>query len=83
MKLMRLIKEEKLPGVLRRELAWQLGISTVTAWTMRRKIAHAMRRREGEPMLVGLVEDDESCVGGPVAASLAAATSGRLLHGGT
>ncbi|MHB8181958.1 MAG: IS1595 family transposase [Acidithiobacillus ferrivorans] len=46
------------------ELARQLGIATVTAWTMRRKIMHAMSRREGELMLVGVVEMDESYVGG-------------------
>ncbi len=46
------------------ELARQLGIATVTAWTMRRKIMHAMSRRQGELMLVGVVEMDESYVGG-------------------
>ena len=46
------------------ELARQLGIAAVTAWTMRRKIMHAMSRREGELMLVGVVEMDESYEGG-------------------
>ena len=46
------------------ELARQLGIATVTAWTMRRKIVHAMSRRQGELMLAGVVEMDESYVGG-------------------
>jgi len=46
------------------ELSRQLGIAAVTAWTMRRKIMHAMSRREGELMLLGLIEMDESYVGG-------------------
>jgi len=46
------------------ELARQLGIAPQTAWTMRRKIMHAMSRREGELMLLGLIEMDESYVGG-------------------
>ena len=46
------------------ELGRQLGIATQTAWTMRRKIMHAMTRREGELMLAGLVEMDESYMGG-------------------
>ena len=46
------------------ELGRQLGIATQTAWTMRRKIMHAMGRREGELMLAGVVEMDESYVGG-------------------
>jgi transposase-like protein len=46
------------------ELARQLGIAPQTAWTMRRKIMHAMSRREDELMLLGLVEMDESYVGG-------------------
>jgi len=46
------------------ELGRQLGIAVATAWTMRRKIMHAMSRREGELMLLGVVEMDESYVGG-------------------
>ena len=46
------------------ELARQLGVSTVTAWTMRRKITRAMARGEGELMLAGVVEMDEAYVGG-------------------
>ncbi|GAB4258298.1 MAG: IS1595-like element ISRsp21 family transposase [Thermoleophilia bacterium] len=46
------------------ELSRQLGLAPQTAWTMRRKIMHAMSRREGELMLLGLVEMDESYVGG-------------------
>ena len=46
------------------ELARQLGIATVTAWTMRRKITRAMARGEGELMLAGVVEMDEAYVGG-------------------
>lgn len=46
------------------ELARQLGLAPQTAWTIRRKIMHAMSRREGELMLLGLVEMDESYVGG-------------------
>ena len=46
------------------ELARQLGIAPQTAWTMRRKIAEAMARREGELMITGAVEMDESFVGG-------------------
>lgn len=46
------------------ELGRQLGIAIQTAWTMRRKIMHAMIRREGELTLAGVVEMDESYVGG-------------------
>lgn len=46
------------------ELARQLGIAIVTAWTMRRKITRAMQRKEGELMLAGVVEMDEAYVGG-------------------
>lgn len=46
------------------ELARQLGIAPQTAWTMRRKIMHAMAKRENELTLLGLVEMDESYVGG-------------------
>lgn len=46
------------------ELSRQLGIAPQTAWTMRRKIAEAMARREGELMIYGVVEMDESFVGG-------------------
>jgi len=46
------------------ELGRQLGVATQTAWTMRRKIMHAMTRRKGELMLAGVVEMDESYIGG-------------------
>ena len=46
------------------ELARQLDIAPQTAWTMRHKIMHAMARREEEPSLLGLVEMDESYLGG-------------------
>jgi hypothetical protein len=46
------------------ELSRQLGVTAKTAWLMRRKITHAMARREGELMLRGLVELDEGFVGG-------------------
>lgn len=46
------------------ELYRQLGISYQTAWTMRRKIVHAMTRCPGELMLHGIVELDEAMVGG-------------------
>jgi len=42
------------------ELARQLGVTVKTAWLMRRKIAPAMARREGEPLLRGIVELDEA-----------------------
>ena len=45
------------------ELSRQLGIAPQTAWTMRRKITEAMARREGD-MITGVVEMDESLVGG-------------------
>lgn len=46
------------------ELARQLGVTGKTAWLMRRKITHAMARREGELMLRGIVELDEGFIGG-------------------
>lgn len=46
------------------ELKRQLGVATQTAWTMRRKIISAMARRDGELMLWGLVELDETFIGG-------------------
>jgi transposase-like protein len=46
------------------ELARQLGVTGKTAWLMRRKITHAMRRGEHELLLRGIVELDESLVGG-------------------
>lgn len=46
------------------ELARQLALAPQTAWTMRHKIMRAMARREEEPLLFGLVEMDESYVGG-------------------
>jgi transposase-like protein len=46
------------------ELGRRQGVATQTAWTMRRKTMHAMTRRKGELMLAGVVEMDESYVGG-------------------
>jgi transposase-like protein len=46
------------------ELGRQLGVTAKTAWLMRRKITHAMARREGQIMLRGLVELDEGYLGG-------------------
>ncbi|MHB1412779.1 MAG: IS1595 family transposase [Thermoleophilia bacterium] len=46
------------------ELSRQLGVAPFTAWTMRRKITNAMSRRQEELMLAGVVEMDESYVGG-------------------
>ena len=46
------------------ELSRQLGVTGKTAWLLRRKITHAMRRGEHEPLLRGVVELDESLVGG-------------------
>ena len=46
------------------ELARQLGVTLKTAWLIRHKITHAMRRWEGELMLQGLVELDEAYIGG-------------------
>jgi transposase-like protein len=46
------------------ELARQLGVTAKTAWLMRRKISHAMARRQQELMLCGLVELDEGYLGG-------------------
>lgn len=46
------------------ELSRQLGVTGKTAWLLRRKITHAMRRGEHELLLRGVVELDESLVGG-------------------
>jgi transposase-like protein len=46
------------------ELARQLGVTGKTAWLLRRKITHSMRRGEHELLLRGVVELDESLVGG-------------------
>jgi len=46
------------------ELSRQLGVALQTAWTLRRKIMHALKRRQGELMLCGVVELDETFVGG-------------------
>lgn len=48
----------------RAELAGQLGLARQTAGTMRHKIMQAMARREDELVLLGLIEIDESYVGG-------------------
>lgn len=46
------------------ELERQLKVSHKTAWAMRQKIVRAVARREGELMLKGIVELDESFIGG-------------------
>lgn len=46
------------------ELARQLRVAYPTAWAIRRKIVHAMTRRQGELMLRGRVELDETLLGG-------------------
>jgi len=46
------------------ELERQLGVTHKTAWAIRHKITRAMARRDRELMLCGLVEMDESFVGG-------------------
>ena len=46
------------------ELSRQLGVTGKTAWLLRRKITHAMRRGEHELLLFGVVELDESLIGG-------------------
>ena len=46
------------------ELARQLGVTTKTAWLLRRKIQHAMGRSQVEPLLRGIVELDEGFLGG-------------------
>ena len=46
------------------ELSRQLGVTRKTAWLVRRKIIHAMARREGELLLRGIVELDEGFIGG-------------------
>ena len=46
------------------ELQRQLGVTYKTAWLIRRKIQHAMTRRDGELMLQGIVEMDEAFIGG-------------------
>jgi len=46
------------------ELARQLGVTGKTAWLLRRKIIHALARREGERFLRGIVELDEGFIGG-------------------
>jgi transposase-like protein len=46
------------------ELARQLQVTGKTAWLLRRKIQHAMARREGELLLRGIVELDEAFIGG-------------------
>ena len=46
------------------ELSRQLGVSRKTAWLVRRKIVHALARREDELVLRGIVELDEGFIGG-------------------
>jgi transposase-like protein/ribosomal protein L37AE/L43A len=46
------------------ELARQLGVTAKTGWLIRRKISYAMRRGDHELPLRGLVELDESLLGG-------------------
>lgn len=62
------------------ELARQLGVTAKTAWLLRRKITHAMRRRRGESMLRGIVELDEGFLGGR---RTRPASRGRRQHGKT
>jgi len=73
------------------ELARQLGVALHTAWTLRRKIMHALKRREGELMLCGVVELDEIFVGGreegvrgrgAETKTLVAVSAERMLDGG-
>ena len=45
------------------ELSRQLGVTAKTAWLVRRKITHAMARREGDLLLRGIVELDEGFLG--------------------
>ena len=63
------------------ELARQLGVTRKTAWLVRRKIVHAMARREGELLLRGLVELDEAFIGGrrPAPANRGRRQPGRTL----
>jgi len=46
------------------ELSRQLGVTGKTAWLLRRRVTHAMRCGEHELLLRGVVELDESLVGG-------------------
>ena len=46
------------------ELSRQLGVSRKTAWLVRRKVVHALARREDELVLRGIVELDEGFIGG-------------------
>jgi len=39
-------------------------VTRKTAWLVRRKIIHAMARREGEMLLRGIVELDKGFIGG-------------------
>ena len=57
------------------ELARQLGVTAKTAWLLRRKITHAMARREGELLLRGIVELDEGFLGGQAPAADQSRTS--------
>ena len=62
------------------ELSRQLGVTVKTAWLMRRKIAQAMARREGELLRRGIVELDEGFIGGK---RTRPASRGRLQPGKT
>ena len=46
------------------ELSRQLGVTRKTAWLLRRKVVHALARREDELVLRGIVELDEGFIGG-------------------
>lgn len=62
-----------------REPAGQLGLAPQTAWTMRHKIMQAMARREDELVLLGLIEMDESYVGGKRQGKRGRGAEGSLL----
>ena len=51
-------------GVAALELAKQVSVSYATAWLMLHKVRRAMRRRDDRYVLDGLVEVDETYVGG-------------------
>jgi transposase-like protein len=52
-------------GISAVRLEQELGISYPSAWLMLHKIRKAMGDRDGAYQLAGLVEMDETCIGGP------------------
>jgi hypothetical protein len=52
-------------GISAVRLEQELGISYPSAWLMLHKIRKAMGDRDGAYQLAGLVEIDETCIGGP------------------